>query len=168
MHMLTVGFVNSVKALAKKDGYASALNSLEVLVLGAFIVSEVYLGLSRDKTFASSVLDEFHHYGAESLFRSNLPSYKIQFPAEDVDTIHDQFASWFYDKTKERYAEYRSIMLGENGLWRDSSMGHLLDLRKHLITASTSIEGEPQELMTLPFIMAVVDHLARCNKSLKH
>lgn len=167
LRVLTVGFTDSIEALAKKEGCSSALNSVEVLILGTFIVSEIYLGVSRDKAFATKVLDRFHLSGAAALFSSNLQSYQRKFPGEDVDTIYDQFSSWFYDTMKERYAEYRSLLLDERGLWRDAGFGGFVDLRKHLITVAAGSDREPQEFLTMPFVVVVVDFLGRCRKSLK-
>ena len=167
MHELNEAFMNSVFNQAKKDGYENALNPTEVLVLSTFIVTEFYFGLSRDKAFTSDILDAFHKLAAEWLFNLNLPSIGVNLPDEDVGAMYFQFMTLFYEKTKVRYGEYRSIMQDERGSFRFSER-HFSDLGKHLIQSSSSIDSDERKLLTFAFGLAVVEHMSRCLTSLKH
>ena len=167
MQELTERFVSSAQDLAKKDGYENALNPMEVLVLGTFLVVEIYLGFSRNKTYASDVLDEFHKFAAEWLFNLNLSSLQETFPGQNIDAMYDQFMRLFYDKVKERYSEYRSVMLDQSGLFKFSER-HLFEIGKHLLKPSSDTDADGRKVITFAFGLAVVDHMSRCTKSLKH
>ena len=166
MHALTEVFMDSVRVLAKEDGYENAVNFLEVLVLANFVVTEIYLGLFRDRAFAADVLDQFHHFAAESLFNGNLSSFQDKFPDNNVGAMYDQFMRSFHDKTRERYAEYRGIMLDAKGLFRFSEQ-EFNDLGKHLLNPSSNVHGEHGKPITVSFGLAVVEHMFSCIKSLK-
>ncbi|MBI2290683.1 MAG: hypothetical protein HYU73_10175 [Betaproteobacteria bacterium] len=167
MHALVKSFVNAVNDLARKDGYENALNPMEVMVLGTFLIAEIYRGFSRSKRFAADVLDEFHKSAAEWLFIRTLSSLQDKFPSRNRDALYDQFMTLYYEKVKNRYPEYRSVMLDENGLFKYSEH-HIFEIGKHFLRPSSDIDAEVRKLLTFAIGLAVMDHISRCAKSLKH
>ena len=161
-------FVESIHDIARKHECENALNGLEVHVLGTFVVSEIYLGLSRDNATAVKVLNDFHTSAVVSLLNNNLSSLQKKWTDDDTGAMYDQFASAFQDKTKQRYPEFRDILLDEKGQFYPFSMSDFPDIGSHLLNHSSNVNSESEEVLTFLFFAAVVDHMSRCNKALKH
>lgn len=164
---LTDRFVISIRDLAKKDGYEAALNPIEVLVLGTFLVAEIYLSFSRNQALTSGLLDFFHKFAAERLFNRNIALLQAKFASQDIDAMYDDFMKSFYEKVEERYPEYRSVMLDERGLFKDSD-SPLFEVGKHLLKPSFDIDADARRAITFAFGVAVLDHMRSSTDSLKH
>jgi len=167
LHDLTEGFVNEVHDIAAKDKFERDLMFLEVLVLGNFVVSEIYLGLSSDKEYASYVLDEHHELTAHLHFELNLPNLQERFPDKNSDELRKTFMKLYFDKTTERGPEYRSIMQDEQGLFRFSER-QFSDLGQHLLKHSSKIDAEVRKAILVFFGVAVAKLVSRSFKLLKH
>jgi hypothetical protein len=164
---LAEGFLDAVHDMAKKGQYEQALDSFEVWVLATFLITEIYYDLRHNKDFASNVLDDFHKLAAEWFFNMNLSSLQNKLPDERVESMYDHFMSLFYDTTKERYAEYRSLLRDNRGLLQFSE-GHFYELGKHLLKGSAPMDGEARKLRIFGFGVAALDYMSQCYKCLKH
>ena len=56
MLVLTDRFTDDVHEGARKDGHDNAIDVLELRLLGAFVVTEIYLRMRRNKKIASIAL----------------------------------------------------------------------------------------------------------------
>ena len=153
-------FVDQVQDLAKKIDCGDALDHLETLALGTFLVSEIYLDMSRNKALASDVLDEFHRLSAEMLFNMNLPLLQRRFPGQEIDALYEQAITLFFETAKERYPLYRGIIKDDQGQFKFSPR-HFEELGQNLMKWSKSVDPKQQEVTNFSFGLAALDHMNR-------
>lgn len=164
---LTKVFFDQIQDLSEKNGCRDEIDAIEVLALGTYLTSEIYLVLSRNRSLAGDVLDEFHRLAAEWLFNRNLPSLQRRFPGESIDAMYEQAITLFFQTTQERYGSYRAIVLDETGRARFSPK-HFSELTQHLLKSSASIEAQHREQALFSFGVAGLEHMSRSMDALKH
>jgi len=164
MRNLVRCFAATMKDVAGSAGREQTLDPVELSILATFVVSEIYLGIARDKDFASSVLDEYHEMEAERLFDAEVESLEVRVSGRDASDLYDQFMDRVYAMTKERYIEYRGILFDKNGLPRLAES--FVRLGRHLPAHSETF-WESNPIVLLRFQLAFMDHLVRCGKAFR-
>ena len=72
MLVLTARFTDDGHEGVRKDGHDIAIDVLELRLLGAFVVTAIYLAMRRNKKIASIALNRFHKHTAEAILNINL------------------------------------------------------------------------------------------------
>jgi hypothetical protein len=77
----------------------------------------------------------------------------------------EKFIESLYVKTKDRYAEYRQLMLdADTGLWKPFHP-IIFDISRHLIRPTSSLAQDERRLLQFKLGIAAVDHLSHCSKT---
>lgn len=137
------------------------INTVELMVFGAFIVSETYILATKGSFATSGILDEFHRHMANRFFNEHIVKENPEMSVEMCFQFHEQLHSLMVT----RYPEYRTALSQDlrttNTIFRKT----VESLLRHIM--ASPLNAKDSEKMLIPLAIKVASFYTGCLSSFK-